>query len=401
MSVQNDDKLPASYKYAWTTRSDISLKDFLTKLALVTAWSLLPVVGVSWTTEFKPSMVQNDGSKPWIWVQGSASEQKIAGAEDKAKEEAAKLLKEVTEKVENIKNDDSIPVRSSKKTGAKSKKEVREQVQAEATEQLKKIATKHGYVCGKWLIFAPADKVDMIWSTIATSLVSGPLHSTSAFLAKVSTSSSDENSRGQHIICVYLPDVYDKPAVTQVMKVLLGKHGATLSGVKADLYTTIGIDSKHPSGIPSTIWKNNAVLSEQEAKDLKDSYFSELATRKSNAPSTEEAPVTNAEPQTAVTGTKSEKPTLKKKGPADPFGSDSDRSMKTKEQPEVVTKLDIEAKKLKLKPKLKKKVDDPFGSEEDDVPEKAKPAAVKSKRTQQSDDDDGEDRPKKKRAAGN
>jgi hypothetical protein len=54
------------------------------------------------------------------------------------------------------------------------------------------------------------------------------------------------------------------------MKVLLRNHGATLSGVKADLYTMIGvlylldfsdrstpsllgIDSKHSSGIPSTV----------------------------------------------------------------------------------------------------------------------------------------------------
>ena len=51
---------------------------------------------------------------------------------------------------------------------------------------------------------------------LTASLVSGPLHSTSAFLAKVSTSSGDENSRGQHIICVYLPDVYDKAKVAEV-----------------------------------------------------------------------------------------------------------------------------------------------------------------------------------------
>ena len=55
------------------------------------------------------------------------------------------------------------------------------------------------------------------------------------------------------------------------MKVLLRNHGVNLSGVKSDLYTLIGqffisdyiprvhyllppgIDSKHPSGIPSTV----------------------------------------------------------------------------------------------------------------------------------------------------
>jgi len=160
-------------------------------------------------------MVQNDGTKPWIWVRGSAPLKEDTGVIE-AREEAAKLLTEVTERVENIKNDDSIPIRSNKKTGAKSKKEVREQVQAEATDKLKEIAIKHGLVSGKWLLFAPADKVDMIWSSIASSLVSGPLCSTSAYLAKVATSPEQETAKFQHLICVYIPDVYDKASVTEV-----------------------------------------------------------------------------------------------------------------------------------------------------------------------------------------
>ena len=83
------------------------------------------------------------------------------------------------------------------------------------------------------LIFAPAEKVDQIWSSIASastslgghddlsprplaSLVSGPLHETPAYLAKVSTSTEEEKANAQHLICVYLPDVYDKAAVTEV-----------------------------------------------------------------------------------------------------------------------------------------------------------------------------------------
>jgi len=50
---------------------------------------------------------------------------------------------------------------------------------------------------------------------ILASLVSGALHSTSAHLAKVSTSSESENQQ-QHLICVYIPDVYDIPALSQV-----------------------------------------------------------------------------------------------------------------------------------------------------------------------------------------
>ena len=64
--------------------------------------------------------------------------------------------------------DDSIPLRANKKKGTKSKKEVREavriararhyqrppftlrQVQSEASEKLKDISIRHGFVSGKW-----------------------------------------------------------------------------------------------------------------------------------------------------------------------------------------------------------------------------------------------------------
>jgi hypothetical protein len=98
-------------------------------------------------------------------------------------------------------------VRANKKKGLKSKKELREQVrlfnyivalyiriqrrmnqiQDEAKERLKEIAIRHGYVVGKWcvflflprpsplgvygspcrLIFAPSDRVDVTWATLA------------------------------------------------------------------------------------------------------------------------------------------------------------------------------------------------------------------------------------------
>ena len=100
-------------------------------------------------------------------------------------------------------------MRANKKKGLRSKKELREEVcwcrgpfvkalltyllrvkvQAEATQKLKEISVKHSCVSGKWyvchsvrsvcalrfssheggrLIFAPPDKVDMIWSSIAS-----------------------------------------------------------------------------------------------------------------------------------------------------------------------------------------------------------------------------------------
>ena len=127
-------------------------------------------------------MVQNDGTKPvslpivilystvcnwysmkWIWVKGSSPNRDTPSSAVAAEEAAALcmicyylycgsltnstlLVKEVSQRIEEIKasnqsdirlccltaftlqNDDSIPMRSNKKTGAKSKKEVREKV---------------------------------------------------------------------------------------------------------------------------------------------------------------------------------------------------------------------------------------------------------------------------------
>ncbi|KAF8178606.1 hypothetical protein K438DRAFT_1844078 [Mycena galopus ATCC 62051] len=347
--MSTEDSLPKKYTYAWSPDSELSLADFLKK--------------------YKPSMVQNDGTKPWIWVQKADAPSRKDTNEDEAIQEGSELLETVSERVEEIKNDASIPARSSKKTGAKGKKEVREEVQAEATESFKKIAIKHGFVSGKWLSFAPAEKVDVIWSNLATSLVEGPLAATCAFRAKVATSSADGDAK-QHLICIYMPDVYDKDAVTEVMKVLLRNHGMSLSGVKSNMYTVLGIDSKHPSGIPSTTWKNAALLPDSESKALKEAYFEGLAEAKEAA---------------------------KKEKAAKPEGDKGDA-------------------KAKAKPQLKKKQaeDDPFGSDDDEDEEeaerkaevkskKAPPKAAAKKRAKDSDDEEDEEeeeRPKKKQAGG-
>ncbi|KDQ55089.1 hypothetical protein JAAARDRAFT_37612 [Jaapia argillacea MUCL 33604] len=389
---KNEETIPSQYPYAWTPDSTFSVQDFLGK--------------------YKPSMVQNDGTKPWIWVRKPAPAGLNEGDQVAALEEASELLKEVTERVEKIKNDSSIPTRSNKKTGAKSKKEIREQVQGEATEKLKEISIRHGYVCGKWLIFAPAERVDVIWSNIAASLISGPLASTSAFSAKVSTSPEAETPNYQHIICLYMPDVYDKPAVTEVMKVLLRNHGVNLSGVKSDVYTLIGLDSKHSSGIPSTVWKNTSLMKDSEIKELKDAYFAELDFQKeavsTNTTSTEKGESTAPKPKPPAK--------LKKKSVQDdPFVSEDDDASDHKE--EEKRKNEVKSKKAPIKSQMKAAGSDPFASGDDSdeaelprrkqiVKPKKTPAKAKAttrKRPQKSEDeeedeeDEEERKPKKKR----
>lgn len=241
-------------------------------------------------------------------------------------------MNEATERVQSIQNDASIPVRSNKKTGAKSKKEVWEQIQAEAAEKLKDIALKHGYTCGKWLVFASSEKVDSIWSSVAKSLVDGPLSTTMAFCTKVATCPPDEKPNYQHVLCIYMPNVYDKDAVIEVMKILLRHHGLNLSGVKTDLYTNPSIDRKHPSGISSTIWKTTSLIKDTEIKELRDAYFNEKPKPKPKS-----------------------KLKLKKKQNDDPFASDDEEGRKEEEERKV---------ELKKKMAETRKRDDSDGEEE-------------------------------------
>ncbi|KAJ8696909.1 hypothetical protein PTI98_006732 [Pleurotus ostreatus] len=395
-----EDLIDLLNKYSWSSKHEFTLDEFLNK--------------------YRPSMVQNDGTKPWIWVNGSKGRDFDAEAQNAACEEGAQYLNEVTARVEEIKNDPSIPVRSNKKTGAKSKKELREQVQATATEKLKEISLKHKYVCGKWLVFAAADKVDVIWKGIATSLVSGPLAETSAFQAKVATSPQEENPNYQHVICVYMPDVYDKDAATKVMRVLLRNHGLNLSGVKSDMYTSLGIDSKHPSGIPSTIWKNTSLMKDAEIKELKEAFFAELSTAKPKATEDKEQKgASGDEEKTHIGGSSTKKatakpgPKLKKKVADDPFASDNDADeqaentkadSKVGEKPKAVADKKIAAKPA---PKLMKKkvVDDDFASDDDMDEEEApkakakgkKSTVVKRRKSFSDDDEDLDERRKKPR----
>lgn len=54
---------------------------------------------------------------------------------------------------------------------------------------------------------------------------------------------------------MYVNNLYDKEAATKVLVSLLKDHGLEPSAAKTDLYTVIGIDSKHPSKLRSTIWR--------------------------------------------------------------------------------------------------------------------------------------------------
>ncbi|KAJ7287235.1 hypothetical protein C8J57DRAFT_1283279 [Mycena rebaudengoi] len=381
--MSTEDILPEKYAYSWSPDSELTLPDFLEK--------------------YRPSMVENDGTKPWIWVHGpktATAPQISQEARQQATEEAAALLKEVTTRVESIKDDASIPLRTNKKLGIKSKKEVREELQAETAQKLQDIANRHGFVSGKWLVFVPPERIDAVWNSIATSITSGPLSATCALDAKVATAPPEEG-RVPRLVCVYLPNVFDKGPVVEVMKVLLRNHGLNLSGVKSNLNTAVGLDSKHPSGVPSTTWKNTALIPESVHKALKEEYFADIAAATKAKPAAAAAAAQSAAVASADKPAPKQ-PVLKKKvADDDPFASDDD------ELDEVEKKVVV--KKVIAKKTVKKDNSD-GDEEEEEKPKKAKgkkAAAPKkaAKRAKESDEEEDdyaeseEEQPKKKKAA--
>ncbi|KAG8955619.1 hypothetical protein FRC04_007610 [Tulasnella sp. 424] len=237
--VKEEAEAPQGYKYSWSadTKSEFSADEFVAK--------------------FKPSIITDDGSKPWIWMCGPGY--KTPYTEEDAGEamlEGVMKLTETAEKVEAIQHDASIPVRANKKTGAKSKKEVREEIQAEAKDALRAIAQKHRFTNGKWLCYGNTGNIDGIWAKLARSIAAGPLSTSSARLGKVSTAKRGEGA-DSHVICLYLPDIFDETAARDVLKILIQEHGVIPSGAKPDLYTHIGLDSKHKSGIRSTALRDS------------------------------------------------------------------------------------------------------------------------------------------------
>ncbi|KAG9100968.1 hypothetical protein FRC06_003483 [Ceratobasidium sp. 370] len=252
-------------------------------------------------------MVVDDGTKPWIWVRRvehePLDETDPSGESDESSklEQAKKLLDQYTEKIIAVQRnagaqkDDSIPVRSNKKKGLRSKKEVREEIMVEAAKEFKRISQESQLTCGKWLFFAAPDNIDAVFARLAHDLVTGALSKTSAFCAKVATTPSTVEPNHRYLICLYLPDLYDKDAVTEVLRTACRSIGVRPNSAKTDLYTMIGLDSKHPSGMKSTIWNPTDLVPEAELKALLDTYWEDVKKKAAETSEPNDAPDASAD----------------------------------------------------------------------------------------------------------
>jgi hypothetical protein len=65
-----------------------------------------------------------------------------------------------------------------------------------------------------------------------------------------------------HWFSVY-PPVWDKDVARKILEASLRHCGISLTSVKPDLYTAIGLDSKHPSKMGSSIWTSMALMNKE------------------------------------------------------------------------------------------------------------------------------------------
>lgn len=110
------------------------------------------------------------------------------------------------------------------------------------------------------MLFPRTDSVDAVWAKVARSVAYGPLHDVGVTTAKVATLDPATGDMGTHSVMIYVDDIYDKDKATKVLVSLLEEHGIEPSASKSDFYTMLGIDSKHASGMRSSIWRPSELV---------------------------------------------------------------------------------------------------------------------------------------------
>ncbi|BEJ16884.1 hypothetical protein CspHIS471_0602850 [Cutaneotrichosporon sp. HIS471] len=237
-------------KYHWAPSGGMSIDDFLKK--------------------YKPSVLDKTDA-PWIWVETRAARddpEAENNARVKAIGKGQVVLDEVTKRVAAIEKDDKIPVRGKK--GVLSKKQMRDEAQKKAADALREISLESGCTDGKWMSFPRTESVDAVWAKVARSVAYGPLRDAGVTMAKVATLDLMARDMGTHAVLISVDNIYDKDMVTKVLVSLLEDHGIDPSASKSDLYTLLGIDSKHASGMRSSIWRSNELI--KDVKALKAKY---------------------------------------------------------------------------------------------------------------------------------
>ncbi|BGP56494.1 hypothetical protein JCM8202v2_004115 [Rhodotorula sphaerocarpa] len=196
----------------------------------------------------------------WLWVEPDSAKaakqfhhEARSEAEDKFLAEGAAVVERLTNRCAEIKT--TAPVRANKAKGIQSQKQLREEAHERFNTEVKELAFKHNILTGKWLFYVGEEGIDAVWSKIfkAVALADGALIKTGAVhCAKTAYTRKDR------VICVYCDNSWDKEAVGRVFRVLVEDLGLS------DANTLLGIDSKHESGIRSSLWTKHDFMTKDE-----------------------------------------------------------------------------------------------------------------------------------------
>ena len=125
--------------------------------------------------------------------------------------------------------------------------------ESKSLDALHRLLRWHKYGCGKWMVFCPASRVDVVWKMVVTALWGGQRgHSAKCSGSKASDGTGREPS---HVICVYLDPFWDKGEVGRVLRGL--RRGAGVSEslcFKADGVTLLGIYKNNHWHIPVSFY---------------------------------------------------------------------------------------------------------------------------------------------------
>lgn len=108
------------------------------------------------------------------------------------------------------------------------------------------IAEKMDLLSGKWLIFIQTEYADELWDKIEKLTDENKIWS-----AKISTLVHPLASTGEHVVCIYTKNYFDKQDVMKVREILREIGVKRRLSYKPDIYTVLGIysDNKESFGL--------------------------------------------------------------------------------------------------------------------------------------------------------
>ena len=128
-------------------------------------------------------------------------------------------------------------------------KKVQPAVKTAWSQSILRIAKRHGYTSGKWMIFPPLKNIDKEWKKVAIATAHGKLGCGS----KVAP--AKDNTEPFPLCCIYVSDFSNRAEVRRVLIALqqLGLE-TKICGFKPDVYTMLGINSKNKWRLEPTIY---------------------------------------------------------------------------------------------------------------------------------------------------